>query len=92
MSLAAARRATRRGRRRPTRGAVDQADHRQREREGVVRCVYVPIHQQVLEAMIDRGLSDADSLDPKAIGGEAGAILNQWADRWFAEKRSKNFP
>jgi hypothetical protein len=74
--------------RRPkSRGAVDQAEHRQREREGVVRCVYVPIHWRVLAAMIERGLSEADGLDPRATGREAGDVLLQWADRWFAERR-----
>jgi hypothetical protein len=36
--------------------------------------------------MIDRGLSEADSHNPKAVAREAGDVLRQWAARWFAEK------
>jgi len=30
--------------------------------------------------MIERGLSEADGLDPRATGREAGDVLLQWAD------------
>jgi hypothetical protein len=41
----------------------------------------------VLEALIDRGLSDEDSYNPRAVAREAGDVLRLWADRWFAEKK-----
>jgi hypothetical protein len=72
--------------RRPTQAAVDQAEHRQRERDGVIQCVYVPIKKVVLEAMIDRGLEDCGAKD---IGRDAADILWQWAMEW---NRRKNFP
>jgi hypothetical protein len=74
--------------RRRTRGAVTSHEHRSRAREGVWRCVQTPIHARVLEAMIDRGLSDEDSHSPRAVAREAGDVLRQWANRWFAEKDS----
>jgi hypothetical protein len=37
--------------------------------------------------MLERGLTDADSYDPKKVGREAGDLLLQWADRWFAERK-----
>jgi hypothetical protein len=70
-----------------SRGAVTQFERRQRVREKIVRCVWAPIHERVLAAMLERGLSDADSCDPKRVGREAGDLLLQWADRWFAERR-----
>jgi hypothetical protein len=78
------RRAARRSR---SPGAIDQAEHRRREREGIVRCVWTPIHKRVLTAMLERGLTDAESYDPKRVGREAGDLLLQWADRWLAEQR-----
>jgi hypothetical protein len=78
---------TRPARQRPTRAAQDQAEHRQRKRKGIVRCVYVPISELVLLAMMDRGLSEMEACDPKAIGRDAATVLHQWARRWFAEKR-----
>jgi hypothetical protein len=67
-------------------GATRQAEHRQRERDGVLRCVYVPIGCEVLEALIDRGLPPQEALDPKAVGRELGDVLRQWAERWHREK------
>jgi hypothetical protein len=70
-------------------GAIVQSERRQRDREGVWRCVWAPIHERVLVAMIERGLSEAESLNPKKVGREAGDLLLQWADRWFDEKNRK---
>jgi hypothetical protein len=70
-------------------GAVRQAEHRARERDGILRCIFVPVGPEVLEALIDRGLEPAAALDPKAVGRELGDVLRQWARRWQQEK---NFP
>jgi hypothetical protein len=69
-----------------TPGAVTQSERRRRDRAGVWRCYQIPVYRTVLEAMIDRGLSEADSHNPKAVAREAGDVLRQWAARWFAEK------
>ena len=65
--------------------ATRQAQHRQRERDGT-RCYYVPVHESVVEALIDRGLPASEALDPKAVGRELGVLLLQWAARWHREK------
>jgi hypothetical protein len=67
-----------------TRGAVTQSERRQRDREDVVRCYQIRVYRKVLEAMIDRGLSEADSHNPKQVAREASEVLRQWADRWFS--------
>jgi hypothetical protein len=78
----------REGRRGRSAGATRQAEHRQRERDGV-HCYYVPVDHAVIEALIDRGLAPEAALDPKAVGRELGEVLEQWAARW---QREKNFP
>jgi hypothetical protein len=70
-------------------GAIRQAEHRARERDGVVRCVYVPVDRAVLEALIDRGLPPEAALNARAIARECADVLGQWAARW---QREKNFP
>lgn len=69
-------------------GAIKAREHRRRERAGL-RCVYVPINREVLETLIDRGLSPAEALDDKAVGRELGAVLLQWVERW---RRETNIP
>jgi hypothetical protein len=73
---------------RPSPGAIKALEHRQREREGVVRCYYVPVHHSVLETLIDRGMPAAETQDPKAVGRELGAVLLQWVERWRREKNN----
>jgi hypothetical protein len=68
-------------------GARRAREHRQRERDGV-RCIYVPVSREVIETLIDRGLSPAEALDDKAVGREFGVILLQWVERW---RRETNF-
>jgi hypothetical protein len=76
---------SRQARRGASPGAARQAEHRQREREGV-RCYWVPIPDGVIAALIDRGLPPGAALDPKAVGHELGTVLRQWAERWRLEK------
>jgi hypothetical protein len=67
-----------------TPGAVRSRRHRKREgREWVY---LVPVNCRVLEALIDRGLSEADSRDRKKVAIELSHLLAQWAERWFDEK------
>ena len=86
--LADVRSETRRARRRSP-GAITQFEHRQREREGVLRCYYVPVHRSVIETLIDRGLPAAEATDAKAVGRELGTVLLQWVERW---RRERNIP
>jgi hypothetical protein len=88
MTPPAARRALdpRRARGQPsmTPGAIRSRRHRKREgREWVYS---VPVTRQVLEALIDRGLPEADSEDRNKVAAELSAVLAQWSERWFREK------
>jgi hypothetical protein len=69
-------------------GARKAREHRQRERDGM-RCYQVPVHCSVIETLIDRGFSLAETTDPKAVGRELGAVLLQWVERW---RRETNIP
>jgi hypothetical protein len=67
-----------------TPGAIRSRRHRKRSgREWVY---LVPVNRHVLEALIDRGLPEPDSEDRKKVAAELGAVLAQWAERWFEEK------
>jgi hypothetical protein len=65
--------------------ATRQAEHRQRERDGVV-CIYVPIARSVITALLDRGLPEHQATDARALGRELGDVLAQWAARWAKER------
>ena len=78
---------SRRRRRSASPGAIKALEHRRRERDRV-RCYYVPVHDSVLETLIDRGLPPAEATDPKAIGRELGTALLQWVARWRAAPAS----
>jgi hypothetical protein len=73
--------------RRPrSKAALKQARRRARQRAGIWRCCWVPVAYNVVAALIDRGLPDEASRDPRAIGEELDEILRLWAQRWFEEK------
>jgi hypothetical protein len=58
---------------------------RYRQRHGLEHIYPVPAGGVVMEALLDRGLSEADSRNRTKVGAELGVLLLQWAKRWLAE-------
>ena len=71
--------------RRQSDGAIRSRRYRRRQANDEEVCP-VPVRRRVLEALLDRGLSEADSRDRSKVGEELGCVLGQWAERWFTEK------
>jgi hypothetical protein len=68
-----------------TPGAIRNRRYRKRQASNEEICP-TPVRPRVLDAMLDRGLSEADSRDRRKVGEEAAGILDLWAEHWFAEK------
>jgi hypothetical protein len=60
---------------------------RYRQRNGLAWVFPVEVGSRVLEALIDRGMTESDSKNRDRVAAELGVVLMQWAERWFDEKR-----
>jgi hypothetical protein len=69
----------------PTLGAIRSRRYRRRQANDEEVCP-VPVRRRVLEALLDRGLAEVDSRNRTKVAEELGVVLDQWAERWFAEK------
>jgi hypothetical protein len=56
--------------------------YRQRRRNG--EQVYrVTVNERVIEALLRRGLNEADSRNRRKVADELGEVLREWSDRWL---------
>jgi hypothetical protein len=55
---------------------------RVRRQEAVHRVLVGP---RVIEALIERGMSEAESRNREAVSRELSIVLQQWAERWLPD-------
>ena len=66
----------------PRRAAERQRAYRRRVRHGE-RVIPVKIGDRVLEALMRRGLPEADNEQLETVARELSVVLDQWADAWL---------